>query len=186
MKAGDWVYSYRKGIFRIERIVKRYYQASEQRILPGKWRIGDEAPSPMVISKKAFSPDFRPRIDWDFCDAFFIRTVESDVQEKIRSFLKANPPFLRKLNAYSIPPVGSLYHFHLASMPTESERERLIQFVQKGRTFRQIQSYLRKTGLAVHLGQPVVGSLMLINNDQEVDVDSKRQLIYSDARFLGS
>ena len=184
MKAGDWVYSYRKGIFRIDRIVKRYYQASDRGIWPGKWKVGDEIPSPMVVSKKAFSPDFRPRIDWDCCDTLFIRPVGSDVQKKIRTFLKANPDFLRKLNAYRIPPVGSLYHFHLASMPSESECEKLIQFVQKGRTFRQVRSHLNKIRLAVHLGQPIVGTLMLINNDQEIDFDSNRQLIYRDARFL--
>ena len=69
-------------------------------------------------------------------------------------------------------------------MPNENEREQLIQFVQKGRTFRQIRSHMRKTGLDAHLGQPIVGTLMLINNDLEIDVDRNRQLIYSDARFL--
>jgi hypothetical protein len=74
MKAGDWVYSYRKGIFRIERVVTRYYQAAERGILPGRWKVGDEYPSPMVLSKKAFPPDFKPKIAWDSCDAFFIHT----------------------------------------------------------------------------------------------------------------
>ena len=63
IKTRDWVNSYSKGIYRVEKIIDKFYDESSP-ILDGN-NIGDKMKDRTIISKRLLNSKFKKSINYD-------------------------------------------------------------------------------------------------------------------------
>src|SRR6478735_2036146 len=110
IKVGQWVNSYSKGIFRIERILDRYYDEFDPLTDPKK-KVGDKYDDRIVVTKRLLNSKFKKSISYDSCSEFFIVPLDKEQKERLQEILKQNPDWLTELNDYSIPDIHTVYNW---------------------------------------------------------------------------
>lgn len=96
IKIGDFVTCYFSGYWQLIGIKPRY--ADENRNDQyGKWKKGDII-GQFAILKKAFTPKMKPRIEFEYCEASFLKPVSEDVVELINNYFIENPEYKNKFD----------------------------------------------------------------------------------------
>ncbi|HTR27705.1 MAG TPA: hypothetical protein VMH27_00445 [Puia sp.] len=181
IKIGDWVNSYQKGIFRVERIIDWYYDESCV-LLPGK-KIGDPYDHPIVISKRLLNSKYKKSISWDSCSAFFVKPLDTAQRLELEKILAQNPGLLKDLDNYKIPALQSLYNAELQIDNEVDLRQvhKLIEFIRSGKTFLEIETEMGRLDI-LRLKPKYYGNydFQLINFEEEC-VD--RRKIWREAKL---
>jgi len=169
IKIGDWVTSYTKGYYRVEKIITRYYDEVDIVDEEDK-KIGDEYPDKFVISKRLLSTNFKKSIGYDSCSDFFIKPLNKEKLKLLNETLKKNPNWLTDLNDYQIPPIRSIYNMDLELKTKDDVKlvKEFMSFIKAGRTYKEIRKEMRKRHLDKYIPE-FFGNYMLqlINIDNE-------------------
>jgi hypothetical protein len=145
LKIGQWVNSYSKGIYRVERIIDRYYDESERSIL-GDNKIGDKYKDPIIVSKRLFNAKFKKSIGYESCSAYFISSIDTAQKNELEKVLKDKPEYLTELANYQIPTLTTIYNSDL-QIDSENDLKKvqqLVEFVKIGRTFLDIENEMKR------------------------------------------
>jgi hypothetical protein len=169
IKIGDWVTSYSKGIYRVEKIITRYYD--ELAIIDEEdKKIGDEYADKFIISKRLLNSNFKKSIGYDSCSDFFIKPLD---KEKLRTFnetLKKNPNWLVDLDNYQIPPIKLIYNMDLKLKTKDDVKlvKEFILFIKDGRTYKEIKKEMQKRHLDKYIPDTFGNYILqMINVDNE-------------------
>ncbi len=147
IKIGDWVNTYSKGIFRVERIIEQFYDESSP-VLDGN-QIGDKTKYRMIVSKGLLNSKFKKSISYDSCSEYFISHLDSEQHSILEKLLADNPKWLTELDKYKIPTLEAFYHLPLqidnnADLQAVME---LIDFIRQGQTFLEFQTEMKRLDL---------------------------------------
>src|SRR5258706_656212 len=148
IKVGQWVNSYSKGLFRIEKILDRYYDEFDP-ITDPKKKVGDKYDDRIVISKRLLNSKFKKSISYESCSEFFIVPLNKEQAGQLKQLLKENPDWLTDLNEYTIPEIKSIYNrpVQLSSGTEKSKMKEIMKLIETGLTIRQIHNEIEKRGL---------------------------------------
>jgi hypothetical protein len=145
LTTGQWVNSYTKGIYRIEKIIDRYYDESERSIL-GNNKIGDKYKDPIIVSKRLLNTKFKKSLGYDSCSAYFISSIDTKQKKELEKVLKEKPEYLNELDNYQIPTLTTIYNSDL-QIDSENDLQKvqqLVEFVKKGCTFLEIENEMKR------------------------------------------
>lgn len=96
IRVGDFVTCCFSGYWQLIGIKPRF--ATEDRNDEyGKYKKGDMI-GQFAILKKAFTPKMKMRIEFEYCEASYIRAVSDDVLKSINDFFTENPEFKNKFD----------------------------------------------------------------------------------------
>jgi hypothetical protein len=172
MKIGDWVTSYSKGYFQIERIVNIYVDESNSHLgkLENK-KIGEVLSNPIVVLKKGFNSNLKPNLGWDTCALSYCKLVDNNVLQSIQDELDNNTIFIKKFNNYTIPPIKSLFNISIKSSVEIIEKLDLLKHkIHKGLTYKEI---IQETQINNYISIPPNCTVQLINIDFEVNQEKR-------------
>src|SRR5687767_8739673 len=113
IKIGDWVYSYSKGIYVVERIITRCYDESNIELAPKGKQIGDEQDERIVVVKKFLNSVYKKTLGYEMCSEMLIRPLEQEAIKKVNEFIKQNPESYSQFANYNVPPIENLYNLRL-------------------------------------------------------------------------
>lgn len=180
IKVGDWVNSYAKGIYRIEKIVDRYYDESS---VLGDNKIGDAYKDRIVICKRLLNSKYKKSIGDDSCSEYYITPLSNEQRQNLDKAINENPKLLVDLDNYQIPTPTSIYNSDLQIDNDEDLKsvEALVMFVKNGKTFIEIQNEMKRLDI-LRLKPEYFGNygFQLFNYDNEYL--NKRQ-VYRDAKL---
>jgi hypothetical protein len=183
LKIGSWVNSYSKGIYRIEKIVDRYYDESEKSIL-GENKIGDKYNDRIIVSKRLLNSKFKKSISSESCSEYFVSELTSDQKKELGVILAKNPKLLKELDAYETPTETLIYNYNL-KIENGSELEKvkeLTDFVKDGKTFFEIENEMQRLDILklkpLNFGNYI---MQLFNYDNEF---LNRRKIWRDAKLI--
>ena len=145
LKIGQWVNSYSKGIFRVEKIIDRYYDESDRSFL-GDNKIGNKYKDPIIVSKRLLNAKFKKSIGYDSCSAYFISPLDATQHDELEKVIKNKPEYLTELNNYQIPTLTTIYNLDL-QIDSENDLkkvQKLEEFVKNGRTFLDIENEMKR------------------------------------------
>ncbi len=145
LKIGDWVNSYSKGIFRVEKIIDRYYDESHLSIL-GENKIGDKFEDRIIVTKRFLNSKMKKFISYESCSEFFITSLEKEKIIELNQIIEQNPKLLIELNEYEIPEIIGVYNSQL-QIETAEELQKvneLINFIENGKSFLEIENEMKK------------------------------------------
>jgi hypothetical protein len=169
IKIGDWVTSYLKGLYRVEKIITRYYDELDIVDEEDK-KIGDEYPDKFVISKRLLNSNFKKSIGYDSCSDFFIKPLDKRKLKILNDTLRKNPSWVDELDNYQIPPIKSIYNMELKLDSKNDVKliKEFIPFINDGRTYKEIKKEMRKRQLDKYIPD-IFGNyiLQLTNIDEE-------------------
>jgi hypothetical protein len=180
---GDWVSGYRSGFFRVEKVIRQFYDESHVGGVLGGHQIGDEFDDPALVLKRGFNSKLNRSLGWDSCSAAHCHFLPQRTTARIEETLRRDPAFRKALDSYVIPPIQELHNIGLR-LETAADRasfNQLIPFVQQGRTFREISAKMDELPISTLTALPRNATLQLVNTDFET-VD--RRLVFRDARLL--
>jgi hypothetical protein len=123
MNVGDWVTAYNKGIFKVDRIIQRYYDESHDKRILGSHQVGDLMNDPIVVLKKCFSSSLKPSMGWDICAQSLCHLVDSEVLSNIEGILSTNPKLIDKIDKYEIPQTKLLHNISLYLGDSKEHKE---------------------------------------------------------------
>lgn len=149
---GDWVNSYSKGIYRVERIIDRYYDESSP-TLDGN-QIGDRYKDRIIVSKRLLSSKFKKSLNYDECSEYFISPLDENQLRELQKVLEQTPSLLKALDDYTIPTLINIYNSEL-QVDEEQDLQtvyQLIEFIRAGKTFLEIEK--EKTRLNISRLKP--------------------------------
>ncbi|MBL7844663.1 MAG: hypothetical protein JNK44_12415 [Cyclobacteriaceae bacterium] len=174
IKVGQWVNSYSKGIFRIEKILDRYYDEFDP-IADPKKKVGDKYDHRIVITKRLLNSKFKKSISYESCSEFFIVPLDKEQKERLQEILKQNPNWLTELNDYLIPDINSIYNWSVQlDSPTEKTKvSEIIKLVEAGLTLRQIHDEIDKRGLTKNFDRNFGNYLFQMTNINHETVDKR-------------
>lgn len=181
LKIGDWVNSYSKGIYRIDRIIEEYYDESEPEF--SETKLGKKKEFRTIISKRFLNSKFKKSISYESCSEFYIKVLDDFQNRELEKFIKENPKSIEELNNYEIPEILCIYNSEL-QIDAENDLNKvndLIEFIKSGKTFIEIQNKMQKLDI-MRLKPKYFGNykLQFINfNDEYLD---KRRL-WRDAKL---
>jgi AraC-like DNA-binding protein len=169
IKIGDWVTSYSKGLYRVEKIITRYYDELDIDDEEDK-KVGEEYADKLVISKRLLSSNFKKSTGYDSCSDFFVRPLDKEKLKILNDTLKKNPSWLGELDNYQIPPIKTIYNMEL-KLDSKNDLKlvkEFIPFINEGRTYKEIKREMRKRQLDKFI-QDFFGNyiLQLTNIDEE-------------------
>ncbi len=180
LKPGDWVNSYSKGIYRVERIIEEYFEESDPIILPG-YSIGDKKPKRTVVSKRLLNSKFKKSISYESCNEVFITPISPSKKENLDAVLKENPSYIDALDNYKIPVLIGIYNMPLQidDVADLKKMEKLIALIKHGKSFLEIKEEMQKNDL-LKLKPKNYGNYLfqLINHDNEY---KNKKLIWREA-----
>lgn len=144
-KIGDWVYSYSKGIFRIEKIIDEYFDESEKSIL-GDNKIGDKKEYRTIISKRFLNSNFKKSISYESCSEFYISKINDKDLIQLNEIIEKNQKYLIELDNYEIPTQTSIYNMELDIEKDDDLKKvhDLIDFIKSGKSFLEIENEMEK------------------------------------------
>ena len=174
IKVGQWVNSYSKGIFRIEKILDRYYDEFAP-ITDPKKKAGDKYDDSIVITKRLLNSKFKKSIGYDSCSEFFIVPLDKEQEERLNEILKQNPDWLTELSDYLIPDINSIYNWRvqLDSSTEMTKVEEIIKLIETGQTLRQIHNEIDKRGLTKNFDRNFGNYLLQMTNVNQETVDKR-------------
>jgi hypothetical protein len=182
LKIGQWVNSYTKGIYRVEKVFDRYYDESDRFFL-GDNKIGDRHKDPIVVSKRLVNSKFKKSIGYDKCSAYFISPIDGTQENELEKVIKNNPEYLTALENYQIPTLISTHWINL-QIDSESDLQKvqlLVNDIKKGRSFLDIENEMKQLNIHElirrHLGNY---DILLFNFDEEY-IDKRK--IWRDAEL---
>lgn len=181
LKIGDWVNSYSKGIYRIDRIIEEYYDESEPEF--SETKLGKKKEFRTIISKRFLNSKFKKSISYESCSEFYIKVLDDFQNRELEKFIKENPKSIEELNNYEIPEILCIYNSEL-QIDAENDLNKvndLIEFIKSGKTFIEIQNKMQELDI-MRLKPKYFGNykLQFINfNDEYLD---KRRL-WRDAKL---
>ena len=181
IKIGDWVNSYSKGIYRVERIMDKYYDESSP-VLDGN-KIGDKYKDRTILSKRLLNSKFKKSLDYESCSECFIKPLDKEQFVELEKVLAQKPTLLAELNDYKIPKLVSIYNSEL-KIDHENDLQivlQLIEFTKNGRTFIEIQNEMKRLDI-LRLKPKFFGNYLfqLFNFDEEY-LDKRK--IWRDAKL---
>ena len=181
IKIGDWVNSYSKGIYRVEKIIDKFYDESSP-VLDGN-KIGDKMKDRTIVSKRLLNSNFKKSINYESCSDHFVSPLDSQQMTELQKILTDNPKFLKELADYQIPTLTTIYNSDL-KIDNETDLQttlQLINFIKDGRTFLEIQNEMKRLDIE-RLKPKNFGNyrFQLFNFDEEV-IDKRK--IWRDAKL---
>jgi len=181
IKVGDWVNSYSKGIYRIEKIIEQFYDESSSDLDGNK--IGDKETDRVIVSKRLLNSKLKKSISYESCSEYFVSHLESKQISELEKILADNPKLLTELDEYKIPTLTTIYNSDLqidndADLQTTLQ---LINFIKNGKTFLEIENEMKRLGI-LRLKPKNFGnySFQLFNFDEEY-IDKRK--IWRDAKL---
>ena len=184
IKIGDWVNSYSKGTYRIEKIIEQFYDESSPDLDGNK--IGDKENYRLIVSKRLLNSKFKKSISYESCSEYFISNLDSKQISELEKILADNPKLLTELDEYKIPTRITIYNSDLqidngADLQTTLK---LITFIKNGKTFFEIENEMRRLDI-LRLKPKNFGnySFQLFNFNEEV-IDKRK--IWRDAKLTKS
>ncbi len=144
IKIGDWVNSYSKGIFRIEKIIENFYDESS--LLPDGAKIGDKIKDRTIVSKRLLNSKLKKSISYESCSEYFVSHLDSEQSSIVEKLLAENPKWLVELDGYQIPTLTTVYNSAL-QIDNDSDLQtilELIDFIKPGKTFLEIQIEMKR------------------------------------------
>ena len=180
---GDWVSGFRSGYFRVERVIRCFYDESHEGGVLGEHQVGDEFDDPMLVMKRGFNSKLQRSFGWDTCSAWHCRPLPLRVQTRIANLLRRDAALQSALDAFVIPPIPSLHNIGLGleSVVNRSRVEKIIPFVRPGRVFREIAAKMNELGITEFQRFPHDATLQLVNYDFET-ID--KRLVFREARVI--
>jgi hypothetical protein len=174
IEVGQWVNSYSKGIFRIEKILDRYYDDFDPITDPNK-KVGDKYDHRIVISKRLLSSKFKKSISYDSCSEYFIVPLDKIQNQHLKELLKQNPDWLTELNNYLIPDIKSIYNWPVEIKPGTEEEEikELMELINTGQTLKQIHNEIDKRGLRKNFDRNFGNYILQMTNLNHETVDKR-------------
>ena len=182
LKIGQWVNSYSKGIYRIEKIIDRYYDESERSIL-GDNKIGDKYKDPIVVSKRLLNTKFKKSIGYDSCSAYFISPIDATQQTELEKVIKNKPEYLTELENYQIPTLTTIYNLDL-QIDSEQDLQKvqhLVEFIKMGRTFLDIENEMKRHDILKLIPRNFGNYKFQLFNFDEEYIDKRK--IWRDAKL---
>lgn len=166
IQIGDWVNSYSKGIYRVERVLEQYYE--EYDVPPPGKQVGDRYIS--IVSKRLLNSKFKKSLDYESCSDYFVKPLDATQKTELQKVLDEKPELLKVLDDFEIPVLVSLYNREL-QIDTEADLAtvgQLIEFIKAGRTFIEIENEMARLDL-VRLKPKYYGNYLfqLINFNEE-------------------
>jgi hypothetical protein len=144
IQIGDWVNSYSKGIYRIERIIERYYDEGSP-VLDGN-NIGDKYKNRIIVSKRLLNSKFKKSLSYESCSEYFIKHLDEKQLTELEKATTQKPALLKELDDYQIPTLINIYNSDL-KIDNETDLQsvlQLIEFIKNGKTFLEIQNEMNK------------------------------------------
>ena len=182
IKVGDWVNSYSKGIYRVEKIIDRYYDESSPQL--GENKIGDKMKDRIIVSKRFLNSKFKKSINYDSCSEYFIKHLDSIQNEELRKVIAVNPEYINELNQYEIPDIVTVYNYKL-QIPDDEDLAKvqdLVTFINPGRTFQEIEIEMRRIDVLKFKAKNF-GNYILQFNNVNIEYLNKKA-IWRDARLI--
>ena len=183
IEIGDWVNSYSKGIYRVEKIIENFYDESSP-TLDGK-KIGDFKDR-TIISKRLLNSKLKKSIGYENCNEYFVSHLNKAQSKQLDDVLKENPKLLTELENYTIQTLTTVYNSDL-QIDDENDLKtvlQLIDFINVGRTFLEIQEEMGRLDILrlkpTHFGNY---TFQLFNFDEEV---INRRKIWREAKLFQS
>ena len=144
IKIGDWINSYSKGIYRVDRIIEQFYDESSS-VLDGN-NIGDKMKDRIIVSKRLLNSKFKKSINYESCSEYFVSHLNNGQLTDLEKALAENPKLLNELNEYQIPTLTTVYNSDLkidndTDLQTTLE---LVNFIKEGKTFLEIQNEMKR------------------------------------------
>lgn len=184
LKPGDWVNSYSKGVFRIERFVDEYFDESNKHTITEDNKIGDKHPQRTVVLKRFLNSKFQKSISYETCSEYFISPLTAEQKAGLDKVLKENPSLIEALNDYTIPTIISIHNMDLQIDDKESLEKvnELLTFIKQGKTFTEIKDEMRRKDI-LKLVPESYGNyfFQLFNHDFEYNNKAK---VWRDAKVL--
>jgi hypothetical protein len=148
ISVGDWVNSYSKGIYRVERIVDQYYDESSPSLDGNK--VGDKYENRTIVSKRLLNLKFKKSLGYEQCSEFFVSHLEQGQLFELKKVLTQNPSFIKELDDYNIPTLINIYNSQLQIDEEHDLRTvlELIEFIRMGRTFLEIENEKERLGIS--------------------------------------
>ena len=185
LNIGDWVNSYSKGIYRIEKIIDRYYDESDRSILFDN-KIGDKYADRIIVTKRLLNSKFKKSIGYESCSEDFISYLDRKQFAELKKIIAKNPEFLVELDKYKIPVLKSIYNSPL-QINDKGDLEKvsdLIAFIKTGRTFLEIENEMSRLDILKFIPKNYGNyNFQLINYDEEY-LDKRK--VWRDALFYKS
>jgi hypothetical protein len=183
IKIGDWVTSYSKGIYRVERIITQYYDELDIVDEEDK-KIGDEYPDKFVVSKRFLNSSFKKSLGYDSCSAFFIEPLDKIKLKTLNETIKKNPNWLADLDNYQIPPIQSIYNMDLKLKTKDDVKliKEFMSFIKEGRTYKELKKEMRKRHLEKYIPDTFGNYILqMINVDNE---QKEKRAVWREANLL--
>jgi hypothetical protein len=182
LKPGDWVNSYSKGIYRIERFVDEYFDESDSGI-PKENKIGDSYPQRTVVLKRFLNSKFQKSISYESCSEYFISPLTAAQNETLTAVIKENPSYIETLDNYKIPQIVSIYNMPLQIDNTADLKkiEALMTYIKQGRSFLEIKQEMQKNDL-LRLKPESYGNYLFQLFNHDFEYHNKRK-VWRDARL---
>lgn len=181
IEIGDWVNSYSKGIFRVEKIFDRFYEESSPLIPKGK-KIGDPQ-NRIVLSKRFLNSKFKKSFSYDRCDESLITHLTKKDLNVLDKVITEKPELIVELDTYEIPPLTSIYNTDL-QIDNENDLQlvnELVEFIKKGKSFLEIETEMKRLDI-LRLIPKYFGNykFQLFNFDEE-SMDKRK--VWRDAKL---
>ena len=184
IKIGDWVNSYSKGIYRVEKIIEQFYDESSP-ILDGN-KIGDKNKDRVIVTKRLLNSKLKKSISYESCSEYFISHLDSKQISELEKILGDNPKLVAELDEYQIPTLTTIYNSEL-QINNEADLQttlQLINFIKDGKTFLEIENEMKRLDI-LRLKPKNFGnySFQLFNFNEEY-IDKRK--IWRDAKLTKS
>ena len=184
IKIGDWVNSYSKGIYRVEKIIDQYYDESDADLDENK--IGDKNEDRIIVTKRLLNSKLKKSISYESCSENFISHLDTKQISDLEKTLTDNPKLLTELDEYKIPTLITIYNSDL-QIDNDADLQttvKLINFIKEGKTFLEIQNEMKRLDI-FRLQPKNFGnySFQLFNFDEEY-IDKRK--IWRDAKLTKS
>ncbi|WP_316807394.1 hypothetical protein [Pedobacter agri] len=184
IQIGDWVHSYSKGIYRVEKIFETYYD--ELHSYNGtlyKHNIGDRQEHSTIVSKRLFNSSLKKSLGYETCSEDFVKPLNKKELAQVEKALAQNPKLLAELDNFEVPPIETINNTQL-QIDTEADLNltlQLVAFIGTGKTFLEIKTEMERLDI-VRLKPKTFGNyrFQFINYDNE-QTDKRR--IWRDAKL---
>lgn len=144
IKIGDWVNSYSKGVYQVNRIIEQYYDESSS-VLDGN-KIGDKIKDRTIVSKRLLNSKFKKSINYESCSEYFVSHLDNLQLAELKKVLADNPKILTELNEYQIPTLTTIYNSDL-KIENDTDLQttlQLVNFIKGGKTFLEIENEMKR------------------------------------------
>ncbi|MWW25724.1 hypothetical protein [Algibacter lectus] len=181
IKIGDWVNSYSKGIYRVEKIFDIFYEESSPLIPKGK-KIGDPQ-NKIVLSKRFLNSKFKKSFSYDRCDESLITHLTKKDLKELDKVVKEKPELISELNKYKIPTLNTINNFDL-QIDNENDLRKvneLIEFTVKGRSYLEIQNEMERLDI-IRLKPKYFGNYKVQMFNYDFEIINKR-FVWKDVKL---